>query len=74
MDWLNILNNSAKSKEDKLEAVGYIRDILDYGSETDDATLVIINRLSEQVVKQNDDDVKEAILDAMLEGSKAPFC
>ncbi|MBC1573433.1 hypothetical protein HCB21_01955 [Listeria booriae] len=73
MEWLNILSNSAKSKEDKLEAVGYIRDILDYGSETDDASLKIINSLSEQVVKQNDDDIKEVILDAMLEGSKAPF-
>lgn len=72
MDWLKILKNSAESKEDKLEAVGYVRDILDYGSETDDAALEIINSLSEQVVKQNDDDIKEAILDAMLEGSKAP--
>ncbi len=73
MDWLNILKNSAESKEDKLEAVGYIRDILDYGGETDDTTLAIVNILSEQVVKQNDDDVKEAMLDAILEGSKAPF-
>lgn len=73
MDWLNILKNSAESKEDKLKAVGYIRDILDFGSEKDDAALAIINILSEQVVKQNDDDIKEAILDAMLEGSKAPF-
>jgi len=31
MDWLDILKNQQKNKNDKLEAVGYIRDILDYG-------------------------------------------
>ncbi|ALS02153.1 hypothetical protein ATZ33_12405 [Enterococcus silesiacus] len=72
MDWLSILKDSEKSKNDKLEAVGYIRDILDYGGESDDNTIKIIDNLSVQATLQNDDDIKESILDAMLEGSKAP--
>ncbi|MEI5988990.1 hypothetical protein A5881_000477 [Enterococcus termitis] len=73
MDWLSILKDSKKSKKDKLEAVGYIRDILDYGGESENTSIKIIDSLSVQVVLQNDDDVKESMLDAMLEGSKAPF-
>lgn len=73
MDWLTILNNPKKSKRDKLEAIGFIRDTLDYGDIPDDTALEIVNNLAKQVVKQNDSDIKESILDAMLEGSKAPF-
>ncbi|EAG1700405.1 hypothetical protein BBW78_02520 [Listeria monocytogenes] len=73
MDWLTILNNPKKRKRDKLEAIGFIRDILDYGDISDDTALEIVNNLAKQVVKQNDSDIKESILDAMLEGSKAPF-
>ncbi|EGK1783364.1 hypothetical protein IOO79_000890 [Listeria monocytogenes] len=73
MDWLTILNNPKKSKRDKLEAIGFIRDTLDYGDIPDDTALEIVNNLAKQVVKQNDLDIKESILDAMLEGSKAPF-
>ncbi|EAK9824177.1 hypothetical protein FDQ22_12550 [Listeria monocytogenes] len=73
MDWLTILNNPKKSKRDKLEVIGFIRDTLDYGDIPDDTVLEIVNNLAKQVVKQNDSDIKESILDAMLEGSKAPF-
>ncbi|EIN8848603.1 hypothetical protein LO935_002372 [Listeria monocytogenes] len=73
MDWLTILNNPKKSKRDKLEAIGFIRDTLDYGDIPDDTALEIVNNLAKQVVKQNDSDIKESILDGMLEGSKAPF-
>lgn len=73
MDWLTILNNPKKSKRDKLEAIGFIRDTLDYGDIPDDTALEIVNNLAKQVVKQNDSDIKESILDAILEGSKAPF-
>ncbi|EAC4314532.1 hypothetical protein CV125_13780 [Listeria monocytogenes] len=73
MDWLTILNNPKKSKRDKLEAIGFIRDTLDYGDIPDDTALEIVNNLAKQVVKQNDSDIKESILDAMLEGSKASF-
>ncbi|MBP2100013.1 hypothetical protein [Enterococcus rivorum] len=72
MDWLSILKDSEKSKNDKLEAIGYIRDILDYGGESDDQATKIIDDLAVQATLQNDDDIKESILDAMLEGSKAP--
>lgn len=68
MDWLTILNNPKKSKRDKLEAIGFIRDTLDYGDIPDDTALEIVNNLAKQVVKQNDSDIKESILDAMLEG------
>ncbi|MBC2328965.1 hypothetical protein [Listeria swaminathanii] len=73
MDWLTVLNNPKKSKKDKLEAIGFIRDTLDYGRKPDDMVVEIINNLSKQAVKQDDSDIKESILDAMLEGSKAPF-
>ncbi|UHP10894.1 hypothetical protein LAX80_003685 [Listeria marthii] len=73
MDWLTVLNDPKKSKRDKLEAIGFIRDTLDYGRKPDDMVVEIINNLSKQVVKQDDSDIKESILDAMLEGSKAPF-
>lgn len=56
-----------------MEAIGFIRDTLDYGDIPDDTALEIVNNLAKQVVKQNDSDIKESILDAMLEGSKAPF-
>ncbi|WP_271001240.1 hypothetical protein [Listeria seeligeri] len=72
MDWLSILRDSEKNKNDKLEAVGYIRDILDYGGKSDDTKIEIIDTLAEETILQNDDDIKESILDAMLEGSKAP--
>ncbi|MBF2362111.1 hypothetical protein IA759_02660 [Listeria marthii] len=73
MNWLTVLNNPKKSKKDKLEAIGFIRDTLDYGRKPDDMVVEIINNLSKQAVKQDDSDIKESILDAMLEGSKAPF-
>ncbi|MBC1470061.1 hypothetical protein HB877_08760 [Listeria welshimeri] len=72
MDWLSILKDLEKNKDDKLEAVGYIRDILDYGDEPDDKAIKIIDNLAVQATLQDDNDVKESILDAMLEGSKAP--
>lgn len=72
MDWLSILKDSEKNKNDKLKAVGYIRDILDYGDEPDDKAIEIIDNLAVQATLQDDNDVKESILDAMLEGSKAP--
>ncbi|MBF2397945.1 hypothetical protein IA932_02650 [Listeria marthii] len=73
MDWLTVLNDPKKSKRDKLEAIGFIRDTLDYGDIPDNTALKIVNNLAKQVVKQNDLDIKQSILDAMLEGSKAPF-
>ncbi|MBC1570843.1 hypothetical protein HCJ25_04150 [Listeria sp. FSL L7-1426] len=73
MDWLTVLNDPKKSKKDKLEAIGFIRDTLDYGDIPDNTALKIVNNLAKQVVKQNDLDIKQSILDAMLEGSKAPF-
>lgn len=72
MDWLSILKDSEKNKNDKLEAVGFIRDILDYGDEPDDEAIKIIDNLAVQATLQDDNDIKESILDAMLEGSKAP--
>lgn len=72
MDWLSILKDPEKNKNDKLEAVGYIRDILDYGDEPDDKAIKIIDNLAVQATLQDDIDIKESILDAMLEGSKAP--
>ncbi|EOL41152.1 hypothetical protein RV11_GL001778 [Enterococcus phoeniculicola] len=61
-----------KSKNEKLEAVGYIRDVLDYGDEPDDKAIEIINNLAVQVTLQDDNEINESILNAMLEGSKAP--
>ncbi|MGX7418403.1 hypothetical protein ACWOFR_06315 [Carnobacterium gallinarum] len=72
MDWLSILKDLEKNKDDKLEAVGYIRDMLDYGDKPDDKAIKIIDNLAVQATLQNDNDIKESILDAMLEGSKAP--
>lgn len=72
MDWLSILKDSKKSKNEKLEAVGYIRDVLDYGDEPDDKAIEIINNLAVQATLQDDNEINESILNAMLEGSKAP--
>ncbi|MBO0461458.1 hypothetical protein JZO83_06820 [Enterococcus sp. DIV1298c] len=71
MDWLNTLKNQQKNKNDKLEAVGYIRDILEYGDISKNNAKKFIDILAVQATLQ-DDDIKELILDAILEGSKNP--
>ncbi|WP_066025107.1 hypothetical protein [Enterococcus mundtii] len=70
MDWLDILKNQKKNKNDKLEAVGYIRDILDYGDISKNNAKKYIDNLAVQATLQDDDDIKELILDAILERSK----
>ncbi|BAO07121.1 hypothetical protein ABVF54_08350 [Enterococcus mundtii] len=72
MDWLDTLKNQQKNKNDKLEAVGYIRDILDYGDMSKNNAKKFIDNLAVQATLQDDDDIKELILDAILEGSKDP--
>lgn len=72
MNLQKVLNNDASSKEKKLEAIGEVRDVLDYGEKSDEEILLVINELSKEVVKQRDDDIKEAMLNAILEGSKSP--
>ncbi|MDY4308187.1 hypothetical protein SNF32_16900 [Enterococcus mundtii] len=64
--------NQQKNKNDKLEAVGYIRDILDYGDMSKNNAKKFIDNLAVQATLQDDDDIKELILDAILEGSKDP--
>ncbi|MBO1300807.1 MULTISPECIES: hypothetical protein [unclassified Enterococcus] len=72
MDWLNTLKNQQKNKIDKLETVGYIRDILEYGDISKNNAKKFIDILAVQATLQDDDDIKELILDAILEGSKDP--
>lgn len=72
MDWLDTLKNQQKNKNDKLEAVGYIRDLLDYGDMSKNNAKKFIDNLAVQATLQDDDDIKELILDAILEGSKDP--
>lgn len=72
MDWLDTLKNQQKNKNDKLKAVGYIRDILDYGDMSKNNAKKFIDNLAVQATLQDDDDIKELILDAILEGSKDP--
>lgn len=72
MDWLDTLKNQQKNKNDKLEAVGYIRNILDYGDMSKNNAKKFIDNLAVQATLQDDDDIKELILDAILEGSKDP--
>lgn len=72
MDWLDTLKNQQKNKNDKLEAVGYIRDILNYGDMSKNKAKKFIDNLAVQATLQDDDDIKELILDAILEGSKDP--
>ncbi|NMP59775.1 hypothetical protein [Enterococcus mundtii] len=72
MDWLDTLKNQQKNKNDKLEAVGYIRDILNYGDMSKNNAKKFIDNLAVQATLQDDDDIKELILDAILEGSKDP--
>lgn len=64
----NILNDNNKTSDEKLCAVGAVRDCLDFKSLTEKEAVCIINDLIEQVVKQPDNNIKEAIFDAMLEG------
>lgn len=72
MDWLNTLKSQQKNKNDKLEAVGYIRDILDYGDISKNNAKKFIDNLAVQATLQDDDDIKELILDAILKRSKDP--
>lgn len=72
MDWLDTLKNQQKNKNDKLEAVGYKRDILNYGDMSKNKAKKFIDNLAVQATLQDDDDIKELILDAILEGSKDP--
>lgn len=72
MDWLDTLKNQQKNKNDKLEAVGYIRDILDYDDMSKNNAKKFIDNLAVQATLQDDDDIKELILDAILEGLKDP--
>ena len=68
MNSINILNDTSKSNKEKLDAVGAIRDSLDFASVTEKEAIGIINELVQQVIKQQETDIKESILGAMIDG------
>ena len=68
MNLKTIFNDVNKSKDEKLEAVGEVRDSLDFASVKREEAIVIINELIELIINNEDNNIKESILGAMLDG------
>lgn len=64
----NILNDSKLDKQEKLNSLGVIGDILEYGDISRDEAIQEMNVLIKYVVQQNDNDIKEEILHIILNG------
>ncbi|MBC1499828.1 hypothetical protein HB943_04370 [Listeria weihenstephanensis] len=71
MDLLSILNDSAKSKQEKIDSIGITRDLLDYGDLNVEEAVKIMDMLVKYVVVQEDNDIREAMLNAILEGENS---
>ncbi|WP_243521878.1 hypothetical protein [Bacillus pseudomycoides] len=66
-----ILNDSRLDKQEKLNSLGAIGDILEYGDISRDEAIQEMNVLIKYVVEQNDNDIKEEILNIILNGENS---
>ncbi|WIY63175.1 hypothetical protein [Bacillus arachidis] len=66
-----ILNDSNLNKQEKLSSLGAIGDILEYGDISRDEAIQEMNVLIKYVVEQNDNDIKEEILNIILNGENS---
>ncbi|MBC6316527.1 hypothetical protein [Listeria grandensis] len=71
MSLIDILSKPKEDKQIKLDEIGRIRDLLDYGNLDMEEALNTMNLLAENVVLQEDNDIKEAMLNAILEGESS---
>jgi len=65
---ISTLNDTSKTSEEKLDAVGAITDSFYFASMSENEAIHIINELIEQIIKQPDNSIKESILELMLDG------